>query len=300
MKTERWLVREEEAGERLDRMLYRVLGNMGLRGIRRAINDGLYHVNGQPAKCGTKLHKDDLIESVYNHSRGSMDSQPFLLGSQKEFCFLYKPPGLHSATLAGRNNASLESMADEIFPLAYSDSILLQRLDYGTGGIICAARKNAAVTDYRLWEGAGHCTKLYYALLRGCLDREAVARNALDTRGGEKVRLGPGEADPLRWTNFEPVWQGQLSECSGNVTLVKCFIKSGQRHQIRAHASALGFPLAGDIRYGDSVGRGYYLEHVEITTPIFHVRYVNPESWIKKIFIDRYAALPAGEVGLCM
>ena len=39
-------------------------------------------------------------------------------------------------------------------------------------------------------------------------------------------------------------------------TLVRCVIRKGARHQIRAHLAALGHPIVGDARYGGTGDAG--------------------------------------------
>ena len=44
----------------------------------------------------------------------------------------------------------------------------------------------------------------------------------------------------------------ESSQVYGPHTLVELRLVTGRMHQIRAHASAIGHPVAGDLRYGDA------------------------------------------------
>ena len=47
-------------------------------------------------------------------------------------------------------------------------------------------------------------------------------------------------------TVFDPLYS------EGSYTLLSAQLMTGKTHQIRAQLGALGFPVAGDIKYGDS------------------------------------------------
>ena len=86
--------------------------------------------------------------------------------------------------------------------------MLLQRLDFGTSGLLCAALTPAAAAAFRAAEAEGHCEKRYVALLTGVLTGPITARQSLGVSGRRKSRLRDAQADKTRWTDFWPlhVW----------------------------------------------------------------------------------------------
>ena len=250
------------AGRRLDQAVAELSG-LGLRGARRLISEGAITLNGKKSLKSARLRQGDVIcqtESPYSGPGAR------LIGRQGDYCFFFKPGGLHTAALAGGGKPSLEAQLPylcEANNLAVPS--LLQRLDHGTSGLVCAAFGNDAARAWRNWQKEGKCRKFYFALLSGSLARPLLVRNAI-IAGAKKSRLAASEADPLRWTSIEPLWQGDLAGY-GAVTLARCAIKSGQRHQIRVHAAGCGHPLAGDSLYGASGDRGYKLAHYRLDFP---------------------------------
>jgi len=263
------------AGQRTDQALALLVPALGLRGRRRLISDGRALLNGQPARAAQRLCEGDLLElkSEQIPSLLQATDQPRFVALQGNYCFLYKPAGMHSAALPGRQTVSLEAALPHIADQAVPEPAalrLLQRLDYRTSGLVCAALNEGAVREFRLAERAGKCEKRYAALLYGLLEYPQTVQAGLDTARRRKSRILPADADSVRWTEFFPLvhWEGRraaelLEKLTGSLqaekavqpaalTLAACRIRCGARHQIRAHAASLGLPLWGDPLYGTS------------------------------------------------
>lgn len=164
-----------------------------------------------------------------------------MLDRQGEYCFFSKPANMHSAALAGSTQASVEALAPALAAVWDGPSpcrtsgqpcppvmsgvrhgcgqpvhgatqgqelMLLQRLDFGTSGLLCAALTPAAAAAFRAAEAKGHCEKRYVALLTGVLTGPITARQSLGVCGRRKSRLRDAQADKTRWTDFWPlhVW----------------------------------------------------------------------------------------------
>lgn len=278
------------AGERLDRALMRLEG-LSLRAARRRIADGAVRVNGRMATAAQRLRQGQHIETAAPAAPApARPSGVRLLAREGEFVAFFKPSRLHSSPLAGRPGDSLEDAAQALWRAVAGEESpslrFLQRLDYATSGIVCAALDDAAERRFRAAEAAGHCRKDYLALLCGELTAPLLADRALDVRNRHVSRVLDRPADPQRRTRLVPlaVWRGEeaaarLAACglpptSGPVTLACCTIRCGARHQIRAHAAALGLPLCGDRRYGRPRAdvphpeeERFLLHHARLTTP---------------------------------
>ena len=270
----------EQDGQRLDRALAQLLPGMGLRGRKRCIESGTVLVNGRHGTAAQRLRMGDRLELLPAQDKRNtlcIQGDPArLLAHHKGYYFLYKPAALHSTSLAGGNSTSLEDRLPQLFPTARSLPVLLQRLDYGTSGIICAAADMPAVKAFRAAEADGCCEKRYLAILEGRLTEPALVRNALDTARRKRSVVLSSTAVPARWTYFWPLrfWTAEefpYGFSPNGVTLAACSIHRGARHQIRAHAAHLGHPLAGDAYYGaacdPSGSTRFYLHHGAIFFP---------------------------------
>lgn len=160
-----------------------------------------------------------------------------MLDVRNGYCFFSKPAYMHSAALAGSSEPSVEALAPALVeqwagrhceqtPCAPGASagldahgssgravqpeklMLLQRLDFGTSGLLCAALSPESAAEFRAAEAEGYCEKRYVALLTGVLSGPATARQVLNANGRRKTRLREAQADRTRWTDFWPlhVW----------------------------------------------------------------------------------------------
>jgi len=128
----------------------------------------------------------------------------------------------------------------------------VHRLDRGTSGILLAAKTNRAYRRLREAFEKGEVGKEYLALVEGVLSDLVEVDLPIGTRYRRSAKVQvqlPGRnlrgVRPAR-TSAEPL------AGSDDLTLCRVQIQTGVRHQIRAHLSYLGHPVAGDLDYGAS------------------------------------------------
>lgn len=321
----------EENDARLDHVLERLLPGMGLRGRRRLCELGLAQVNGRPAPASRKVRAGDVVSipddetdrtpaprprteserrpSLRPDGKKDADDEVRLIRRSAHLAALYKPAGMHSESLAGKPGISVQAlMAD----LLGQPARLMNRLDFPTSGLVAAALDATGEQQYRRAQEDGHTEKRYLTLLEGSLfhDRLVAQRLLLKNRSRVLVELAP-HPDPRRHTAVHPLavmdgadvirrlhlqeygWQGAVPSF---VTLAGCIILKGARHQIRAHCSALGFPLLGDRRYGAGFGPAgeederFFLHHARLRMPTFEA--FVPAPWLS--LLEEKAGFKAG------
>jgi 23S rRNA pseudouridine1911/1915/1917 synthase len=199
---------------------------------------------------------------------------------------------MHTEHLAGKPGSTLQGMLP-ILLKGYPDSRLMNRLDYATSGLITAALDEYGIHSYRRLQETGHTEKRYLALLEGKLSHRLRVDSQLDLTHRDRVyALSKHHSNPVRHTLLEPLSviptlsflqalkaispalvQYMKGSIPPYITLTGCTIFKGARHQIRAHASSLGYPLLGDKRYGSSTipveypDELFFLHHASFLLP---------------------------------
>jgi len=262
-----------EAGCRVDALMARLVPGTGVRGRRRLLKSGLVLLNGRPAKAGCFVRCGDRLEIAAPQEKSSVPSPAARCIAQEDgFRVFYKPPLLHTAALAGSTEGASDSLEGQIAGMpGMKGCSLLQRLDFATSGLVCGAIDAASASLFREAEREGRVRKYYVCLLEGRLEEQAEVRKRIVSGGKGTVRvLAEDDSDPVRTTSFYPLLSFAESEflpggsAERAVTLAGCVIGRGFRHQIRAHAASLDFPLYGDVLYGGRASGGslpFYLHH---------------------------------------
>ena len=131
-----------------------------------------------------------------------------ILNRKNGIIALFKPAGLHSASLKG-GGLSLEQLLPELCVRENIDPCelnLFNRLDCLTTGIVLACENKVAQESCLQAEKRGELEKRYLALVRGNVFGEFWIKNGLDTDSRRKTKVLPSmDPDPLRHTLVRPI-----------------------------------------------------------------------------------------------
>jgi 23S rRNA pseudouridine955/2504/2580 synthase len=125
---------------------------------------------------------------------------------------------------------------------------LVHRLDRETSGVLVLAKKRSALTALHAAIREGRTDKFYMTLVKGQwrnpLQNVKLPLHKFVTPSGERrVSVLPG--GQASHTIF------RRREVFAEYSLLEAELMTGRTHQIRVHLSHLGFPIAGDDKYGD-------------------------------------------------
>jgi 23S rRNA pseudouridine955/2504/2580 synthase len=250
-----WLVLGDEAeGQRIDNYLLRTLKGVPKSHVYRILRSGEIRVNSRRAAPMLRLHAGDRvrlppIRVAETAPRPEEVRRPIdlpVLFEDADLLVVDKPAGLAVHGGSGVSEGLIEILRRQRPELRFLE--LVHRLDKGTSGVLLLAKKRSALTELHRQIRAGETDKRYLTLVRGRWRggrqqvRLSLLRHLLST--GER-HVVVSEAGKASVTGFAP------RNCWDGASLIEADLRTGRTHQIRVHLAHLGYPIAGDDKYGD-------------------------------------------------
>jgi 23S rRNA pseudouridine955/2504/2580 synthase len=258
----------ENSGRRLDNFLLSELKGLPRTRVYRMIRKGEVRVNKGRSKPDYRLEEGDVVRLPPVH--GLSGDAPLKLAPGRAAWInehiVYEDPALlvlnKPAGLAVHGGSGVSMGAIEVLRAARPEARsleLVHRLDRETSGLLIVAKKRSALRRLHQAFRDNSVEKTYTALLVG---EWSGGRREVDLplqtehrQSGERhVRVGADGKSAL--SVFTPVQRYV------GATLVSVRIHTGRTHQIRAHAAAIGYPIAGDDRYGADAWRAEKLDRL--------------------------------------
>lgn len=249
------------SNERLDSYLRARFPSVSRGTIQRLIESGDIRVNGKPAKASHHPHAGEVIEVHWPKPKvaaAQPEAMPIeVLHEDADLLVLNKAPGMVVHPAAGHNehtlvNALLHHCKGQLSGIGgVARPGIVHRLDKDTSGCLVVAKNDR--THLALSEQFSSRTveKTYHAIVCGEVAHESGAietgiarhptqrkRMAVTERGGRPAH-----------TEF-----AVLEKLKG-ATLVRAAIHTGRTHQIRVHFQHLGYPVVGDLTYGQRLNK---------------------------------------------
>lgn len=279
-------ITENEQNQRLDRFLKKYLKSAPLSHIYKLIRKDI-KVNGRRAKADTMLCQGDEISLYMDEAalRGQIGQKKKII-AKRQFGIAYedddllivdKPFGLlthgdsqeKKNTLANQVQGYLQEKG-EYQPGRERTFVPspVNRLDRNTTGLVIFGKNSRALRAINaMMREKGQVSKWYMTITAGKLDKSLALADRMekDSRSN-RVSVLPldSEKGKVMETVARPLEQGR------GVTLTEVELITGRTHQICVHLSEAGFPVIGDVKYGDPKVNRQMKQRFDLTTQLLH------------------------------
>lgn len=221
-------------------------------GIKKAIKKQLIFIDKSLATTSKYIsggEKIELIESQNSSTFERLKLNLEVLFEDEYLAIIYKPAGI---LVSGNKFVTIANgLAQNLKKSTLSDAVKPQpihRLDYPTSGLLLIGKTSSSITELGKLFKNKEIQKTYFAITIG----------EMEEKGGIDFPIDEKES----FTQFE-VLQSVISERFEYLNLVKLKPKTGRKHQLRKHLSAIGSPILGDKEYFKEGlilnGKGLYL-----------------------------------------
>ena len=243
--------------ERLDTFLRSQFPTISRGAFQRLIEQGDIRLDGNPVKATHNPRAGEKIEIHWPAARPAT-AQPQelpldILFEDDDLLVLNKPPGMVVHPSAGHEestlvNALLHHCAGQLSGIGgVARPGIVHRLDKETSGCLVVAKNDPAHLALSAQFAGREVEKVYHAIVCGTVTpekgdiRAAIARHPTH-RKRMTVTDGSGRD---AWTSY------RVLERLREATLVEALPHTGRTHQVRVHFKHLGFPIVGDVTYGN-------------------------------------------------
>ncbi len=255
--TQHLVVDAEYAGQRVDNFLRARLHDVPRTRIYRGLRRGEVRVNKGRIAPAYRLRTGDVVRVPPLHFRERHqalmpDRQLIALLSlgtvyeDEQLLVLNKPAGWAVHGGSGERLGIIEAMRLMRPDLRYLE--LAHRLDRDTSGCLLLAKKRSALKQLHQGLRERKLHKRYLLLARGCWQGGSRRVESGLRKGtlcsGERV-VSCDATGKSSITLFHPL------ASDAKLSLLQATPVTGRTHQIRAHAALIGYPVAGDAKYGD-------------------------------------------------
>ncbi|AUZ30468.1 putative RNA pseudouridine synthase YlyB [Bacillus licheniformis] len=248
-------VHEEHKGERIDKYLTAVEADWSRTQVQQWIKEDRVLVNGNAVKANYKVQEGDAVSvQVPEPEPLDVTAEPMDLDiyyEDQDVLVVNKPRGMvvHPAPghLTGTLVNGLMAHCDDLSGInGVMRPGIVHRIDKDTSGLLMVAKNDMAHESLVNQLVNKTVTRKYTALVHGVIPHDhgtidaPIGRDKKDRQSMTVTRENGKHAV----THFEVI------ERFDDFTVVECQLETGRTHQIRVHMKYIGFPLAGDPKYG--------------------------------------------------
>ena len=243
----------EAAGQRVDNYLTRHLKGVPKSHIYRILRSGEVRVNSRRVSPHYRVQAGDRLRlPPVRRARPQESAVPGprlragILHEDEHLLVIDKPAGVAVHGGSGISRGVIEQLRLERPEARFLE--LAHRLDRETSGVLMLAKRRSTLLDLHRQLREGQVRKLYLVLVKGAWrdgKRSVTAplHKYVLASGERRVSVSAEGLAAHTVFRLQRAWKAY--------SLLEAELKTGRTHQIRVHLAHLGYPVAGDDKYGD-------------------------------------------------
>ncbi|KOP82068.1 RluA family pseudouridine synthase [Cytobacillus solani] len=245
---------EEQAGERIDKVLSTLNKEWSRTQAQAWIKEGHVLVNEEQIKTNYKCSFNDRIVITIPEPEEldvvpeNMDleiyyeDQDVLVVNKPKGMVVHPAPGHLTGTLVNGLMAHCKDLSGINGVMRPG---IVHRIDKDTSGLLMVAKNDLAHESLVNQLVEKTVTRKYRAIVHGVIPHDYGTIEAPIARD-QKDRQSMAVTD----NGKHAVTHFHVLDRFTNFTFVECQLETGRTHQIRVHMKYIGYPLAGDPKYG--------------------------------------------------
>ncbi|QTD42388.1 RluA family pseudouridine synthase [Sporosarcina sp. Te-1] len=241
-------------GNRIDKALSLYNPDWSRTQIQQWVKDGAVLVNDMTVKPNMKVKQGDVVTVTEPEPEEldvvAEDLDLDIVYGDSDVLVVNKPRGMVVHPAPGHLSGTLvNGLMYHCKDLSGINGVLrpgiVHRIDKDTTGLLMVAKNDKAHVSLVNQLVEKTVTRVYTALVHGHIPHDngtidaPIGRDPRDRQSMTVVDHGKHAV-----THFK------VLERFGDFTLVECRLETGRTHQIRVHMKYIGYPLAGDPKYG--------------------------------------------------
>ena len=264
-----FIIGPQDDGRRLDRWICREMPALGMGQRQKYLRLKRFKIDGSAAQGDYRLQAGQRVQVYLNDKcfEKPRREDPFLAHFKPQLRIVFedehlllvdKKPGLMvHADARGHEHTLLDHLRAYLYqqgtygstgPQSFAPA-LCNRIDRFTGGLVIAAKDEAALKAVNAKIRARQVRKFYLCIVHGAPDADSglLESYLIKPQGAKKTLVcdGPQNGGKLARTRYQVLAQDR------GLSLILCELLTGYTHQIRAQFAHAGLALLGDGQYGD-------------------------------------------------
>ncbi len=243
---------EGDSEARLDRIVQQLTGRSRSE-VRGLFDHGAVSVNGRRCKDsaarvepGAQVVVRHDPHTRYREIPKARPSSAFRLVHEDDFLLVVdKAPGVLTVPTDRGETFTLLEAVDRYLARRREQAAVVHRLDRDTSGLLVFAKNRRIASGLQKQFRAHSAQREYTAIVTGTVTPAAgtFATRLGTTKSLHRYSVGEDEEGEPAITHY------RVERVLDDATLVKVWLETGRRNQIRVHFAEANFPVLGDQRY---------------------------------------------------